>query len=163
MKTLLERFLKMMEIMCLTISNVLLVLMVAGGMINILVRELLGQGIIWVFQTSIILFAWSIFFGIFAVYRRGADVAVELIVDFFNPLFQRLANLFVSALTIFLFGTILVQAPKLIALQAGLLETIDLPRYVVALPLFFSCVLVILSTLLKASEQLHSHKQPVAH
>ncbi|MCB9993525.1 MAG: TRAP transporter small permease subunit [Hyphomicrobiaceae bacterium] len=163
MRDLLEQFLKLMEMICLTICNVLLALMVVGGMVNILVRDLLGQGIVWVFQTSIIFFAWSIFFGIFVVYRRGADVSVELIVDLFSPPLQQLVRWFTCGLTILLFGTILLQAPKLISLQSIPLETIDFPRYIISLPLFFSAVLVIISSLNTAIAPLHKATSAMPH
>ena len=152
MSDLLERFLNLMERVFLTIANVLLALMVLGGMVNILVRDVLGQGVVWVFQTTIVFFAWSVFFGMFVVYRRGSDVAVELVVDAFSQSVQKLAKLFVIALTIFVFGTILFQAPRLIELQSIPLETLDIPRYVIAVPLFISCILTILSSIKKLIE-----------
>lgn len=154
MIALLEKSLSVTESVFLAIANLLLAAMLVGGMINIVVREVFGQGIDWVFQLTTLFFAWSVFFGIFVVYRRNADVTISFLVVALGKRFEMINRYFVAAVTVFLLGTIALQAPTIIKLQTGLLEMLDLPRYVMAVPLFISCVLIMIDSVVALTRPL---------
>ena len=133
----------MAEKVFLAIANVLLLAMLAINFVNIASRLLFDVGIIWVFPLTNVMFVWVIFFAFFVIYRRGQDVAIDVITRRLPARVQALVQIFVSLVVIGLMAIVLAQAPTLIPRQVGMIDLIGIQRYWLSVPFFFSCTLII--------------------
>ena len=138
-----EAGLAMAEKVFLAIANVLLLAMLAINFVNIASRLLFDVGIIWVFPLTNVMFVWVIFFAFFVIYRRGQDVAIDVITRRLPARVQALIQMFVSVVVIGLMAIVLAQAPTLIPRQVGMIDLIGIQRYWLSVPFFFSCTLII--------------------
>ena len=127
----------------LAIANVLLLAMLAINFVNIASRLFFDVGIIWVFPLTNVMFVWVIFFAFFVIYRRGQDVAIDVITRRLPARVQALIQMFVSVVVIGLMAIVLAQAPTLIPRQVGMIDLIGIQRYWLSVPFFFSCTLII--------------------
>jgi TRAP-type C4-dicarboxylate transport system permease small subunit len=142
-----------------TAANGLLLVMLAINLANILSRLFLDAGIIWVFPWTSVLFVWMIFLGFFVIYRRGQDIAIDILVRRFGPRMQAGLRIVVSLIVIGLMGMILYQALTLVPRQVGRIDMVGIQRYWLSIPFFVSCVLIVVQFLLdilKAWAVLHA-------
>lgn len=145
MTLLLDRFLDFCGELAMATANILLAATLVLGFANILVREALGKGVIWVFPWTLVLFAWIVFLGYYVVFWKKSDVILEFLVIRLGWL-GKAGSFYLSAfVTVTLNAIILSQFPKILALKAADIEIIGIPGYVVTLPLFFSSCLIVLS------------------
>jgi TRAP-type C4-dicarboxylate transport system permease small subunit len=141
----LDRALGLCERLFLALANWCLAAMLVANMLNIASRALFDKGLVYVFPWSVVLFVWMTFLGFFVVYRRGKDITVEFVVDRLGPWARLASRLLVDVLVIALMAIMLIQAPRILASQVGVIEMTGLQRYALSLPLFTSCALILLS------------------
>lgn len=156
----LNRFLNLLEKICLIFSTSALGVMITLNIIQVFFRYVLNAAFVWVFPATMLLFIWSTFLGAFVVYRRKKDIVVRFIANLFPASAQEKLTLITNILIIFFLILILIQAPTLIRRQASIMQVIPLPRYIQALPLFigltgilleyFSQTVALLKVLLKS-------------
>jgi len=147
MVSLTNRFLDQCEVVAIVIANGLLAIMLVIGLGNIVVREVLGKGIIWIFPWTMVFFVWLVFVGYFIVFRRRADVVLEIVVAQFGHV-GRLASRAIGAFcAVALNAAIILQLPRILQLKRDKVEIAAIPDYAVTLPLFVSAGLVILSAI----------------
>ena len=156
----LNRFLNLLEKICLIFSTSAIGVMITLNIIQVFFRYVLNAAFVWVFPATMLLFIWGTFLGAFVVYRRKKDIVVRFIADLFPVSAQEKLTLITNILIIFFLILILIQAPTLIRRQASIMQVIPLPRYIQALPLFigltgilpeyFSQTVALLKVLLKS-------------
>jgi TRAP-type C4-dicarboxylate transport system permease small subunit len=139
-----NRVLSVCEHSFLVLANVFLALMLVGNLVNIVVRGIFDRGILLVFPWTLVLFVWLVFLGFFVVYRRSQDVSVTFLVDRLGGRMRHLANLFINLVVISMMGFFLWQAPRVLAMQQGIIGMIELPRFLLSIPFFTSCGLILL-------------------
>ena len=52
---------------------------------NLLVRNISGKGIVWVWAWTGVLFIWSVFLAFFVLYRRNLDVTLDFFLQRMPP------------------------------------------------------------------------------
>ena len=144
-----ETFLALAEKVFLTTANGLLLAMLVVNFLNIMSRLLFDLGIIWAFPLTGVMFVWVIFFSFFVIYRRGQDVAIDVVTRRMPPRLRALSAVFVTALVVALMGLVLAQAPVLVPRQVGTIDLIGIQRYWLAVPFFLSCFLIAIEFLLR--------------
>ncbi|MEE4264333.1 MAG: TRAP transporter small permease subunit [Desulfobacteraceae bacterium] len=159
----LNRFLNLLEKICLIFSTSAIGVMITLNIIQVFFRYVLNVAFVWVFPATMLLFIWSTFLGAFVVYRRKKDIVVRFIADLFPVSAQEKLTLITNILIIFFLILILIQAPTLIRRQTSIMQVIPLPRYIQALPLFigltgilleyFSQTVALLKVLLKSQNR----------
>lgn len=142
-----DALLGLCERIAVILANTLLVAMVAANLLTMLVRELMGKGIVSVFPATMVGFAWLVFIGFFIVYRRKADVVMAVLVGRCKGLTEKVLRTASLICVILLLGIILAQAPQVYALTSSNVEIIEFPKIWVITPLFISCGLLILECL----------------
>jgi TRAP-type C4-dicarboxylate transport system permease small subunit len=157
---LLDRGLSAADRIFLAAANGLLLAMLAINLANILSRLVLDLGIIWVFPWTGVLFVWTIFLGFFCIYRRGQDVAVDVLVRRLPDRARAGVRVLVDLLALALLGTILAQAPTLIPRQVGVIDLVGIQRYWLSIPLFVSCFLIACQFLLDLRDALRAVADP---
>lgn len=142
-----NRFLDMCEVVAIVIANGLLAIMLVIGFGNIVVREMLGKGIIWIFPWTMVFFVWLVFAGYFIVFRRQADVVLEILVAQFGHAGRLASRVICTLCAVALNAVIIFQLPRILELKRDKVEIVSIPDYAVTLPLFVSAGLVILSAI----------------
>ena len=150
----LSRFLTLAERAFLFIANGLLLIMVAANLANILSRLMFDIGIIWVFPVTVVLFTWCVFFSFFVIYRRGQDIAVDLVVRNLPPGLAKLSRLATCLVALFLMVVICLQAPVLLPRQVGHIDLVGIQRYWLSVPLYLSALLVALEMVLRFAREI---------
>ncbi|WP_306118541.1 MULTISPECIES: TRAP transporter small permease [unclassified Roseitalea] len=129
------------------LANICLAGMLCTTALIIVLRPF-GMSIYWLWPWSMQLFVWMTFFGFFAVYHRGSDIEVDFIV---RRLGRRalIASWYFARLTVlFVMVVMLIEMPKVIALQRGVIDGVvtpwgtELERYTLSVPLMTSCMLI---------------------
>lgn len=133
----------------LTIANGLMLTMLAINLANILSRLFFDIGIIWVFPWTEVLFIWCIFFSFYVIYRRGQDVAIDVLTRRLPDKLRAATEILVMALVIGLMALILWQATILLPRQVGRVDMVGIQRYWLSIPLFVSCSLILIDFLLR--------------
>lgn len=122
--------------------------MLAFNLINILARAVSDRGIIYVFPWTMVLFVWSCFLGFFCIYRRGRDITVDFIVDRLGPRLRVASRLVNDGIVIAMMGLLVWLAPATLESQAGIIDMVGFERYVLSVPFFASCLLILVNTAL---------------
>ncbi|MEM9431918.1 MAG: TRAP transporter small permease [Pseudomonadota bacterium] len=133
----------------LAIANALLFTMLAVNFCNIVSRLVLDKGIIWAFPLTSVLFVWVIFFSFYVIYRRGQDVAIDVLTRRMPDKLRAATEAFVALVVLALMGLILAQAPVLLPKQVGTIDLIGIQRYWLAVPFFLSCFLIAVEFVLR--------------
>ena len=139
---LVETFLALAEKAFMAIANALLFAMLVVNFLNILWRALFDKGIIWAFPLTGVMFIWAIFFSFFVIYRRGQDVAIDVVTRRMPPRLRAITAAFVACVIVGLMVLVLAQAPVLLPRQVGAIDMIGIQRYWLAVPFFLSCLLI---------------------
>lgn len=144
-----ERCLAFAEKAFLFIANSLLFAMLAINFINIASRLLFDKAIIWAFPLTGVFFVWVIFFSFFVIYRRGQDVAIDILTRRMPERLRAATEAFVGLIVVALMVLVLAQAPVLVPRQVGTIDLIGIQRYWLAVPFFLSCFLIAIEFLLR--------------
>ncbi len=144
----------------LTIANGLLLAMLAINLANILSRLAFDKGIIWVFPWTGVLFTWCIFFAFYVIYRRGQDVAIDVLTRRLPDKARAVAEIVVMFLVICLMTVILWQAFVLLPRQVGRIDMVGIQRYWLSVPLFVSCALILIDFILRVVRAVQTFGQP---
>jgi TRAP-type C4-dicarboxylate transport system permease small subunit len=147
MISLLSKFLDVCERAGTFIASTLLATMLVGGLANIIIREVFGIGIIWIYPWSMVFFVWMVFIGYFVVFRRNSDVAMTYFVNRLSPTWRPVATAILVSSALFVNIVVLLQVPRILHLKRDLIEIVGIPDYFVTMPLFISSALIILSVL----------------
>ncbi len=144
-----ERCLALAEKAFLFIANSLLFAMLVINFINIASRLLFDKAIIWAFPLTGVFFVWVIFFSFFVIYRRGQDVAIDILTRRMPERLRAATEAFVAVIVIALMVLVLAQAPVLVPRQVGTIDLIGIQRYWLAVPFFLSCFLIAIEFVLR--------------
>lgn len=115
-----------------------LVTMLVLNVVNLVVRNFTGRGVVWVWAWTAVLFVWSVFFAFHVLYRRHLDVTVDMIVQRVSPGMRSALGVLVCACGLVFTGLILVQAPEIVKRQVGEIDFVGLHRHWLSLPLLWS-------------------------
>jgi len=143
----LNRFLGLLEKICLIFSTLAVALMIALNIIQVFFRYVLNAAFVWIFPVTMLLFIWMTFLGAFVVYRRKKDIVVSFIVNLFPTSGRKILALTTNILIFLFLLLILFAAPKLIAHQTSIMQVVPLPRYFQAIPLFIGLTGILLEYL----------------
>jgi TRAP-type C4-dicarboxylate transport system permease small subunit len=146
---LLDRFLTLCDRLFLCLANLCLAVMLSGNAVNIAYRAIRDTSFAIVWPWTMVLFVWSIFFGFFLLYRRRRDVVVDYCVKALPAHQRRYINIFVSLTIATVVAVMLAAAPYRLASQAGIIEIVGLPRFVLSVPFFASCLLILLNSVVE--------------
>ncbi len=130
-------------------ANMLLLSMLAINVINILSRVVRDEAFVWVFPWTGVLFTWTVFIGIYVVYRRGQDVSLDIVTRRFPKRVAQAVDIVVTAIILVLIGIVLYQAPTLVPRQVGRIDFVGIQRYWLSIPLFVSFALVAIHFVLR--------------
>jgi TRAP-type C4-dicarboxylate transport system permease small subunit len=134
----LKKLLDLMERVCIIATVGMMGFMTFINIVQIIFRYLFSDEFVWIFPLTMLLFIWMTFLGAFVVYRRKKVIIVSFFVDRFPKGGQNILLVITNILAMaFLIG-VLGEIPKILQLQAGVMEVISLPRYVKAIPLFMA-------------------------
>lgn len=145
----LNRFLGVLEKICLIVATLAVALMIVLNIIQVFFRYVLNAAFVWVFPVTMLLFIWMTFLGAFVVYRRKKDIVVSFIVNLFPGPGRRVIGLTTNILILLFLALILLEAPKLIAHQTSIMQVVPLPRYFQAIPLFIGLAGIMLEYLIQ--------------
>ena len=140
-----DRLLGVCERLFLVLANACLVVLLTINVANIAQRAVIDVSIRWVFPWSVVLFVWMTFIGFFVIYRRKKDITVDFVIDRTGPQVQKAARLMVDMIVILLMAIMLWHAPRILSMQVGVIEMVGLERYSMSVPLFVSCLLILLN------------------
>jgi TRAP-type C4-dicarboxylate transport system permease small subunit len=156
----LDHILDLVDRLFLILANGCLTVMVVANAINILWRGILDVAIVLVWPWSMTLFVWAAFLGFFVLYRRSKDVAVLVLLRWLSLRHQRVLAVIVHLFVFSIMALMVAVAPTRIANQAGIIELVDLPRYVLSIPFFFSCFFIALNSLVQAYHVARGEAEP---
>jgi TRAP-type C4-dicarboxylate transport system permease small subunit len=145
----LNRFLDLLEKICLIVATLAVALMIVLNIIQVFFRYVLNAAFVWVFPVTMLLFIWMTFLGAFVVYRRKKDIVVSFIVNLFPGLGRAIFTLATNILILLFLLLILLEAPKLISQQTSIMQVVPLPRYFQAIPLFIGLAGIFLEYLIQ--------------
>jgi TRAP-type C4-dicarboxylate transport system permease small subunit len=144
------------------LANSCLIIMLIGNMVQISSRAIFDLGISMVFPWTVFLFVWAIFFGFFVLYRQGGDITVDFFVDRFGKMGRTVARHFVNFITVTLMMVMLWHGPPTRLQQVGdELEIVELDRWIQTLPLFLSCILVTINSILDTAKAMRGDPERV--
>jgi TRAP-type C4-dicarboxylate transport system permease small subunit len=147
----LDRFLRICDLVFLFLANSCLAVMVVGNAVNIFWRGVFDEAITLVWPWSMTLFVWGTFLGFFVLYYRRKDVAILVLTRALPAKYHRLLGVLVYLVIALLMGIIVATAPNRLMTQAGVIELVGMPRYVLSIPFFVSCLLIGLNSLVMVS------------
>ena len=145
---LLDSFLSAMGSLFETICVAMLAVMLLINGANIFSRAVLDYSMTAAWSWTQTLFVWGTFFSFFPIYRSRTDVSIFFFIKKLNAQAQRVVGVFVYVTILWVVAVVLVTAPKLVDVQDGIIEIIDIPRYYLCIPLFASCALIALEAVL---------------
>lgn len=79
MRQVLKRFNLLAFRVCVVVTNLLLSGLVLNNLAEMSVRGFFGESLSWVFEINVLLAVWVYFLGIFQVYFKRGDIAVEVL------------------------------------------------------------------------------------
>ena len=146
----------------LVLANTCLIVMLTGNMAQITSRAVFDKGIALVFPWTVFFFAWAVFFGFFVIYRQGGDITIDFFIDRFGDRGRAISRHFVNLIAVGLMAVMLWHGPQTLIQQLGdEIEIVGLDRWIQTLPLFVSCALVMLNTVLDTAKALRGDPEPV--
>lgn len=131
----------------LLLANVILITMLAINTLNITSRAVFDISLVWVFPWTAFLFVWLTFVTFFVIYRRARDITVDFVVARLGRRLRKAVQLVVSLVTVFVMVVILAEMDRIFASQVGEIEIVGLERYTLSIPLFASCALILINTI----------------
>ena len=157
-----ERFMTVCERVFHALANICLIIMLVANMTQIASRAIIDKGISLVFPWTVFLFCWSVFFGFFVLYRQGGDITVDFFVDRFGERGRNFSRHFVNLTTFLLMAVMIWHGPQTLMQQIGdEIEIVELDRWVQTLPLFLSCILVLVNACLDTAKAFAGIPEPV--
>jgi len=146
-----DRMLSRVGELFLHLANVCLLMMTVGTALTIGLRPF-GVSVYWIWPWTMVFFVWMTFFGFFAVYNFKKDIVIDIITKKLGPLTAKVASI-ISPLSILLVtGTIVLEIPKVIGAQDGIIDGALLPtggeldRWLLSVPLAASCLLILIQS-----------------
>jgi TRAP-type C4-dicarboxylate transport system permease small subunit len=117
------------------------------NILNIGFRALFNYSFVWVFPLTLFLFIWMTFFGAFVIYRQKREITVDFIYSLLPEIGRVWITIICNILMMALLILFLWTAPRLIRSQASLMQVLQIPRYLQAIPLFLFCIGTLLNFL----------------
>lgn len=139
-----ERFLARAERLFLWAACASTAAMLALNIANLITRNLIGRGIVWVWAWTGVLFVWSVFLGFYVLYRRRLDVTLDYFIERFPRRLRTAVRILVSVCGILMLGVIVLQTGQVFQRQVGVIDFVGLHRYVLSIPLLASSALIML-------------------
>jgi TRAP-type C4-dicarboxylate transport system permease small subunit len=155
----LDKLLLIFEQLFVVLTSALLALMLLINSINIFLRTVFDFSFPWVWPWTMTLFVWFIFLTFFLLYRQRKDVSVSILLKLLPANLQRLLGIFVYLLIAVVSFLLLTQVPSLMGRQAGVIEIVNLPRYILAAPLLASLTLINLEAIRNLLGLVSGHTQ----
>ena len=160
-----DRLLGICERLFLALANGCLALLLTINILNIASRAIWDRGLQWVFPWSTVLFVWMSFFGFYVVYRMRSDITVDFVYDRLGVRGQMIVRQFVNLLILLLMAVMVWHGPEIIERQAGIIEQvyffgIQVERFTLAVPLFVTCGLIFLNSLVDLIYGLRGETMP---
>jgi len=160
-----DRLLGLCDRLFLALANGCLAVLLTINTLNISSRAIWDSGLQWVFPWSTVLFVWMSFFGFYVVYRRRSDITVDFFFDRLGKGGQMAVRQFVNILIVLLMAVMVWHGPEIIERQAGIIEQVyffgvQVERFTMAVPLFITCVLILLNYLVDLIYALRGEPMP---
>jgi len=136
----------------LVLANLCLGLMLIGTAATIILR-LFNVSFYWIWPWTMQFFVWMSFIGFYVVYRLGKDIAVDFLVIKLGDKAMVTTRYAVPVMIIIIMGTVLLEMPKILASQVGVIDGVvtpwgELERFTLSIPLGVSCALIFLNAIL---------------
>lgn len=157
-----DRSLAFCDGLFLVLANACLAIMFVANAANMGCRAVFDTSFALVWPWTMVLFVWCIFLGFFPLYRRGRDVTVDFFVRRLGPFWRCIVGLIVCLIVIAVVTVLLAAAPYRLASQAGIIEMVGLPRVVLSIPFFASCLLILINCLVRAAHLLSPQSESVS-
>ena len=95
---------------------ILVALLVAVGIIT---RDVLGYPIIWLSETTMLMFSWTFFLGLSVTFKRNENICVELVIAKITERFKKVPRLLILALMMGFLGTVVYEGIEIVSSTAG--------------------------------------------
>jgi TRAP-type C4-dicarboxylate transport system permease small subunit len=95
---------------------ILVALFVAVGIIT---RDVLGYPIIWLSETTMLMFSWTFFLGLSVTFKRNENICVELVIAKITERFKKVPRLLILALMMGFLGTVVYEGIEIVSSTAG--------------------------------------------
>ena len=141
---LVNRWLGRVEMLFLWAACVCMSSMLALNIANLLLRNLTGKGIVWVWSWTGVLFIWSVFLAFFVLYRRNLDVTLGFFLQKMPPPLKKAVRLLSGLCAIIMMLVIVLQTQQVFQRQVGVMDFIGLNRYVLSIPLLLSSLMILI-------------------
>lgn len=138
------RWLGLVEKVFLWAACVCMTSMLVLNIANLLVRNLSGRGIVWVWAWTGVLFIWSVFLAFFVLYRRNLDVTLDFFLQRLPPRLKLAVRLLSGLCAIAMMLVIVLQTLQVFQRQVGVMDFIGLHRYVLSIPLLLSSLMILI-------------------
>jgi len=102
---------------CVLVTNLVLAALVLNNLAEMAARGFWGTSIGWVFEVNVLLAVWLYFLGIYQVYLRRGDIAVDVVMRRAPPALQRLVAIAVDVAIVAVLLMLCWQSLKLIQVQ----------------------------------------------
>ena len=148
-------------------ANICLFLMLLATAATIVLRPI-GLSFYWLWPWSMQVFVWMSFIGFYVIYRRHKDIAVDFVMRRLGDWAMRASRYFVAVVVILVMLVLIKEMPLILSQQVGVIDGVitpwgwELERYSLSVPLFASCILILLSAVLELVKAAMGFPEPVA-
>lgn len=92
------------------IAAVMLILLIFFTFLGVVWRRVFNAPFTWMEEVQLACMVWIVFAGASVAFRTGGHVAIEMVVDLMPQKIQKVINIFISAVVVFVLGYLLVQS-----------------------------------------------------
>jgi TRAP-type C4-dicarboxylate transport system permease small subunit len=124
------------------VTEMMIFAMLAINAANIIIRNLGGDSLLWVWPWTSTLMVWSVFLAFFVMYRRDMDISLTFFVQRFSPKTKKVLKIMADVIGLAVVLVILVETPQILRRQRGVIELVELQRYWLSVPLILSSLLL---------------------
>ncbi len=108
-------------------TNVIVEKIVAMGIVfitilistGIVTRDILGYPIIWLSETTMLAFSWTLFLGVSVAFKRDENICVEIILRRLNRLFPRWPRLLIIWCCLIFLGVAVKEGIEIVESTSG--------------------------------------------
>jgi TRAP-type C4-dicarboxylate transport system permease small subunit len=124
------------------ITELMIFAMLAINAANLIIRNLGGNSLLWVWPWTSTLMVWSVFLAFFVMYRRDMDISLTFFVQRFSPATKKILKIMADVIGLAVVLVILLETPQILQRQRGVIELVGLQRYWLSVPLILSSLLL---------------------
>ena len=130
------------------IAGVCLTVLICVTFFGVIFRYCLNNPIIWEEEVQLMMITWTIYFGAAAAFRCGSHIAIDMIVDMFPKKVQKIFDIVIYVITIYVLYYIMKNGFNLVfqfAATGKSTNILHIPSQYVYMAVPVGCVLMIVS------------------